>query len=588
MVQRGHVFAIVDEVDSILIDEARTPLIISGPSEGETDIYYKVRPDHPEARPRRGDQGQVREQDDDGRLPPRREGAHGLPDRGGRHEVRAPPRRREPLRPDEHRHPPRLPAGAARPHALQAGRRLRRQGRPGHHRRRVHRAASCPGAAGRTASTRPSRRRRASRSRRRTRRSPRSRSRTTSGCTTSSSGMTGTADTEAAEFDKIYKLDVVVIPTNRDMVRNDEHDLVYRTEREKFDAVVEEIAEKSEKGQPVLVGTISIEKSERLSTMLKKKKVPHVVLNAKYHEQEATIVAQAGQVGRRHDRDEHGGPRHGHPPRRQPRVPRDARRRRTRRPRSIETAPRRAPEGDGRGARAGRRARRPPHHRHRAARVPPHRQPAPRPRRPPGRPRLLALLPLARGRPHADLRVRPPLGPHEAPRHGGGRPDRAPLGHEVDRARAEAGRGPQLRHPQAPPRVRRRHEQAARGDLPAPQGDPHRQARARLRRRPRRGRLGGLRRPALPRRARTRPSGTGTPSSPSSSRRTASGPPRRGSRRTSTNAELKDKLRDGRARDVRGEGEVRRRARCCATSRSSSCSRRSTRSGRTTSSASTT
>ncbi len=110
------------------------------------------------------------------------------------------------------------------------------------------------------------------------------------------SGMTGTADTEAAEFDKIYKLDVVVIPTNRDMIRIDEHDLVYRTEREKFDAVVEEIAEKSEKGQPVLVGTISIEKSEHLSTMLKKRKVPHVVLNAKYHEQEATIVAQAGQV----------------------------------------------------------------------------------------------------------------------------------------------------------------------------------------------------------------------------------------------------------------------------------------------------
>src|SRR6185369_4400561 len=112
------------------------------------------------------------------------------------------------------------------------------------------------------------------------------------------SGMTGTADTEAGEFHKIYSLDVVVIPTNRDMVRKDEHDLVYRTEREKFEAVVEELVEKHEKGQPVLVGTISIEKSERLSAMLKKKGVPHVVLNAKYHEQEAGIVAQAGQVGR--------------------------------------------------------------------------------------------------------------------------------------------------------------------------------------------------------------------------------------------------------------------------------------------------
>ncbi len=111
-------------------------------------------------------------------------------------------------------------------------------------------------------------------------------------------GMTGTADTEAAEFDKIYKLDVVVIPTNRDMIRKDEHDVIYRTEREKFDAVVEEIVELHEKEQPVLVGTISIEKSEHLGQLLKKRGVPHVVLNAKYHEQEATIVAQAGQPGR--------------------------------------------------------------------------------------------------------------------------------------------------------------------------------------------------------------------------------------------------------------------------------------------------
>ena len=97
-----------------------------------------VRPDRPEARPRRGDQGQVRQQDDDGRLPRRREGPHGRPHRGGRRQVRAAPRRREPLRPDQHRRPPRLPAGPPGPHPLQARRRLRRQGRPGHHRRRVH------------------------------------------------------------------------------------------------------------------------------------------------------------------------------------------------------------------------------------------------------------------------------------------------------------------------------------------------------------------------------------------------------------------------------------------------------------------
>jgi preprotein translocase subunit SecA len=110
-------------------------------------------------------------------------------------------------------------------------------------------------------------------------------------------GMTGTADTEAAEFDKIYKLEVVVIPPNRVMRRADMPDLVYRTEREKFEAIVQEIKEKQLTGQPSLVGTISIEKSEALSAALKKNGVPHVVLNAKYHEREAEIVAQAGRKG---------------------------------------------------------------------------------------------------------------------------------------------------------------------------------------------------------------------------------------------------------------------------------------------------
>jgi preprotein translocase subunit SecA len=109
-------------------------------------------------------------------------------------------------------------------------------------------------------------------------------------------GMTGTADTEAAEFDKIYKLDVVVIPTNKPMVRGDNADVVYKTEREKFEAAAEEIEELNEKGQPVLVGTVSIEKSERMSALLKRRGVPHVVLNAKYHEKEAEIVAQAGRL----------------------------------------------------------------------------------------------------------------------------------------------------------------------------------------------------------------------------------------------------------------------------------------------------
>jgi preprotein translocase subunit SecA len=108
-------------------------------------------------------------------------------------------------------------------------------------------------------------------------------------------GMTGTADTEAVEFKKIYNLDVLVMPTHRSMVRIDYPDVVYKTEREKFDAVVQEIEECHEKGQPVLVGTISIEKSERLSGMLKRRGVRHHVLNAKHHEREAEIVAQAGR-----------------------------------------------------------------------------------------------------------------------------------------------------------------------------------------------------------------------------------------------------------------------------------------------------
>jgi len=109
------------------------------------------------------------------------------------------------------------------------------------------------------------------------------------------SGMTGTADTEAAEFSKIYNLDVMVIPTNRAMIRKDEADMIYKNERGKFKAVVEEVAQCHEKGQPVLVGTISIEKSEVLAGMLSRRGVKHHVLNAKHHEKEAEIVAQAGR-----------------------------------------------------------------------------------------------------------------------------------------------------------------------------------------------------------------------------------------------------------------------------------------------------
>ncbi|MDK9775302.1 MULTISPECIES: preprotein translocase subunit SecA [Vibrio] len=111
------------------------------------------------------------------------------------------------------------------------------------------------------------------------------------------SGMTGTADTEAFEFQSIYGLETVVIPTNKPMIRDDMPDVVYRTEAEKFAAIIEDIKERVEKGQPSLVGTVSIEKSELLSNALKKAKIKHNVLNAKFHEKEAEIVAEAGKPG---------------------------------------------------------------------------------------------------------------------------------------------------------------------------------------------------------------------------------------------------------------------------------------------------
>ena len=109
------------------------------------------------------------------------------------------------------------------------------------------------------------------------------------------SGMTGTAETEAEEFGKIYGLDVLVVPTNKPVIRKDNNDVIYKNEAAKFKAVVKEIKKRHEKGQPLLVGTRSVEISERLSDLLAKQGVPHKVLNAKHHEKEASIVAAAGQ-----------------------------------------------------------------------------------------------------------------------------------------------------------------------------------------------------------------------------------------------------------------------------------------------------
>nr|WP_033339699.1 preprotein translocase subunit SecA [Catenuloplanes japonicus] len=111
------------------------------------------------------------------------------------------------------------------------------------------------------------------------------------------SGMTGTAQTEAAEFNKVYNVGVVTIPTNRPMIREDHPDVIYKTEKAKFHAVVEDIAERHANGQPVLVGTVSVENSEILATLLRKRGIPHHVLNAKFHAQEAEIIAQAGRKG---------------------------------------------------------------------------------------------------------------------------------------------------------------------------------------------------------------------------------------------------------------------------------------------------
>src|SRR5438552_1223298 len=281
MVQRDPVYAIVDEVDSILIDEARTPLIISGPSEEAVDKYYSVDRIIPRL---------VAEKDF---QVDEKQHTAVLTEEGVSHA--------EKLLGVENLYDP---ANMDTLHAVQQGLRAHSlykldveyvvndgeviivdefTGRlmPG---RRwsdgLHQAVEAKEGVKIEAENQ-----------------------TLATITFQNlfrmyeklAGMTGTADTEAAEFDKIYKLEVVVIPPNRPMIRKDMADLVYRTEREKFDAIVEEIKVKNDAGQPALVGTISIEKSEHLAALLKRQGVPHVVLNAKYHEREAEIVAQAGR-----------------------------------------------------------------------------------------------------------------------------------------------------------------------------------------------------------------------------------------------------------------------------------------------------
>ena len=257
-------------------------------------------------------------------------------------------------------------------------------------------------------------------------------------------GMTGTAKTEEDEFRTIYALDVVQIPTNVPMVRVDQNDFIFTTRKDKYDAVVNDIVERYEKGQPVLVGTVSVEVSELLATLLERHGVPHNVLNAKQHEREAEIIKDAGQAERRHDRHQHGRPRRRHQ------------------------------------ARRGRaRARRPLRARHRAPREPAHRQPAARPFRTPGRRRREPLLPVGRRRPHPPVRRRPHVQGAQPARPGRGRGPRAPHALGRRRTRPEEGRRAQLHAPQERAAIRRGHERAAPRHLRA--APPHPRGR-RLRR----------------------------------------------------------------------------------------------------------
>jgi preprotein translocase subunit SecA len=296
MVQRGHHYAIVDEVDSILIDEARTPLIISGPSEESTDRYYRV--DKIIPRLELGeeiDEGDGNKHTTGDFLVDEKAHTVAITDEGVAKVEKM-------LGIDNLYELENMETLAAVNQALRAHHLFKRDvdylikdgkvvivdeftGRmmPG---RRwsdgLHQAVEAK--EGVTIERE---------------------NQTLATITFQNyfrmygklAGMTGTADTEAAEFGEIYKLDVVVVPTNKDMIRDDRADLVYRTAEEKWEAVVEEIKDCHQRGQPALVGTVSIEKSEMLSKMLKRSAVPHVVLNAKYHEREAAIVAQAGRKG---------------------------------------------------------------------------------------------------------------------------------------------------------------------------------------------------------------------------------------------------------------------------------------------------
>ena len=304
-VQRPHNFAVVDEVDSILIDEARTPLIISGPAEQSTELYHEVDRIIPRLKPGAVTQGTVPAEE--------REALETTGDF---------------LKDEKHKTVSLTESGIARVEQLLKGRL-----QPGglydpanmpllHHVNQALRAHNLfrldvdymvkdnqvvivdeftgrlmPGrrwSDGLHQAVEAKEKVKIERE-----------NQTLATITFQNyfrkyqtlSGMTGTAETEAPEFAKIYDLDVIVVPTNRELARSEEPDAIYRTGDEKYRAIAEDIKNKQAAGRPVLCGTVSIEKSERLSGVLKRTGVKHVVLNAKYHEREAEIVAQAGRKG---------------------------------------------------------------------------------------------------------------------------------------------------------------------------------------------------------------------------------------------------------------------------------------------------
>jgi preprotein translocase subunit SecA len=286
-VQRGHHFAVVDEVDSILIDEARTPLIISGPAEQSARWYTEFAKIVP--RLRRGEDGEGDYEVDEKKK------TVGILESGVE-------KVEDWLGIDNLYEAVNTPLVSFLNNAIKAKELYKRDkdyvvmngevlivdeftGRILHGRRYnegMHQAIEAKEGV-----------------------QIKDENQTLATITLQNyfrlydklGGMTGTAMTEANEFHQIYKLGVVPIPTNRPMIRKDESDVVYQTVEAKFESVVEDIVERHRHGQPVLVGTVSVEKSEILSTMLTRRGVPHEVLNAKYHEREAAIVAQAGRKG---------------------------------------------------------------------------------------------------------------------------------------------------------------------------------------------------------------------------------------------------------------------------------------------------